>query len=101
MIEYAFERWTLSLQQAFSLARAERLHQLRGTYSKRFDGAGLHPYSLAWGEVMACESVFPELSVLRLTGETSCDPVSMRSVASADAERQFAREIINEARGEL
>ena len=83
------DEWERGLASAFSFAKAARTAELRGDYrAKRFDSRGLHPYSVEWGRVLACENVEPSLADERLDGR-DLDPVTMRNRASREAERDF------------
>lgn len=85
--------WGRALSLAWSHARADRARELRGDRTvRRFDPRGLHPYSLEWGQVLACEALLPGLSGLRDLGP-QVDPVTMRRLAATEAEQDFARAI--------
>jgi hypothetical protein len=86
--------WLTALTQAWRIARGRRLGQLRGPSSQSYDARGIHPYSEQWGWVFACELLCPWLTQVR----EGCDPHVLRKAAQADAEREFAEEIIRNAR---
>lgn len=93
--EIVVDRWLTALRDAWHVARGERLAELRGDRRiKGFDGAGLHVYSAAWGRVIACEGLIPELQEARLS-DPSADPVSLRRMAHRDAQESFASELRN------
>ena len=85
------DRWQSALQDAYMLAHGERLAEIRGDRrAKWLDGRGLHPFSALWGEIVALESVEPVLKYAReQSGESACDPVTLRQVAHRDAELAF------------
>lgn len=86
---------------AFTLAKAERLAELRGDYrAKRWDERGLHPYSVEWGRIFAFEVALPELGNMRWSDPEGLDPVAMRRRARVIAEIEFRDQIIEERRRE-
>ncbi len=79
-----------ALTQARSLARAERLHELRGGHRPRtFDDRGLHPYSVEWGRVWALQELVGELAA-----DAPTDPVALRRAAREDAIQAFKAELL-------
>jgi len=78
------ERLSTLRQQAFRLAYAERINELRGVYVARFDKRGLHPYSVLWGQLIAL-------------GESGESPEQMRRVARASADLDFHDAHVEEA----
>ena len=90
-----YDLWAECLSWAYVVARGERAAEIRGDRrAKRFDGRGLHPYSVAWGYVLACESFAPELAELRdLGGDVACEPVTLRAAAHREAEEGFEYEV--------
>lgn len=90
----AFVVWEEGLREAYDLARGTRLSELRGERVKTFDAAGTHPYSQAWGRVLAAERLVSDLAVVRVGGETEpCTPVTLRRVAMKDAAEAFVHEV--------
>jgi DNA-binding winged helix-turn-helix (wHTH) protein len=57
-----FEAWQDALWEMFCLVKAGRLGELKGNRISSFDGLGLHPVSVAWGRVAACQTLMPELA---------------------------------------
>lgn len=96
--EHVTYAWIEALVNAYLLARGERLGELRARRAKAFDERGLHPYSLAWGEVFALEEVLPELAGARLS-DPMCDPVTLRRIAQADAQETFYDELTTKGAG--
>lgn len=95
--EGIFEAWQEALAMAYTIAKAERSAELAGgKRPPRFDGRGLHPYSLEWGRILTFEVMLPELAYLRFTGDEvrSCDPLSLRWDAHDDATREYAAAIL-------
>lgn len=87
----AFDGWTDALFMAWQHARSARARELRGDRSVKFtDDRGLHPYSIEWGAVYALEAGRPWLQDARLHGGPPADPVTMRRLAAAEAEADFA-----------
>lgn len=101
--------WEENLRAAWMLAKGERRQDLSGKRAKLLDGRGLHPYSMAWGEVMACEQIDHELGTLRDTGVAwelagmvgagAVDPVSMRHHAARAAEADFLEDVLDHGAG--
>jgi hypothetical protein len=87
------EQWAEALQEAYGLAKGERRGELSGKRAKRFDGRGLHPYSLVWGRIRALEEMLPTLIL------AEADPVVMARVAAKDAEAEFREQIRSELGG--
>lgn len=99
----AADVWGASLWEAWVFAKGARAAELRGDRrAKLLDTRGLHPYSLAWGQVFACEELDPSLAARRDAGGHGwlvigqepaalgpLDPVSMRSIAARAAEQAF------------
>ena len=88
-----WDAWLAALSECYHLAKGERLGELRGRRVKLLDARGLHPYSLAWGRVLALEKQHPGLSAARLS-DPPTDPVRLRRVAQRDAERAFYDELV-------
>jgi hypothetical protein len=78
-----------AVQEARSLARAQRAKQLRGVRFKEFDGEGAHALSRAYGFAQGVAAVLAELGV-----EATLPPLyTLRDEAHAAAEQQFIRQI--------
>jgi hypothetical protein len=82
-----FSRWLDALEEAYRLARAERLREIRGDRRVRtFDEQGVHPFSRAWGVVQACEDLLPGLSALRRPeGGVALEAWMVRRLAAREA----------------
>jgi hypothetical protein len=91
--ELIAETWLVCLTGAYSIAKQHRLRQLRGLPRQSYDARGIHPYSAEWGRAFALESLCPWLTAVR----EGCDPHTLRKEAQADADREFAEEIIRKA----
>jgi hypothetical protein len=90
-----------ALRMAFSFAKAERIGELNGSRVKAFDGRGLHPYSVEWGRILACEALYPDLAQSRFPeGEEALDMVTMRRRAHAEAYEEWVRERVETALAE-
>jgi len=88
------DAWLEALSDAYHLAKGERLGELRGRRVKLLDERGMHPYSMAWGRIFACESLLPGLVAARLS-EPPTDPVHLRRVAQRDAESAFREQLLS------
>lgn len=75
--------WVDSLIAAYGYAKGERAAELRDERVRRYDGRGLHPFSVECGRIEALQDVEP---VLR---EAGFDPRLCRSEARDDALREF------------
>jgi hypothetical protein len=95
--DFIFEVWCEAVAMAWSFCKSERLGELRGSRVKSFDGRGLHPYSIEWGRILACEVIFPELGYARYDGGVKVDMVTMRSLAHAEAYDEWLREQLERA----
>lgn len=73
--------WTESLTYAYGFEKGARANEITGRYVKRFDERGLHPASIAWGAIQACESLVPELG----HADVTTTPSALREAARADA----------------
>jgi hypothetical protein len=82
------QAWVDALQRAYTLARNERLNEMRGKHVKRFDAMGLHPESEAWGQVHMAENLDPTLAAV------GCAPEGLREVARLDAEGEYHQQIL-------
>ena len=80
--------WLEATRECYLLAKAERLGELKGKRIKLLDARGMHPYSVAWGRVLALEELLPALAGARLA-DPPTDPVHLRRVAQRDAESEF------------
>ena len=85
------ERWCELVREAYLLARARRLHELRGKYVKTFDGRGLHPYSVVWGQILL---LMPEGL------EADCSPNELDKAAREEADEIFRAQLLEEARSD-
>lgn len=74
-------------REAFLCARGERLAELRGRRLRRFDDAGLHPFSFIMGKIALMEQV------LDLPPDDRSHPVRIKDEALADAHQIMLREI--------
>ncbi len=74
-----------AVQEARSLARAQRAKQLRGVRFKEFDGEGAHALSRAYGYAQGVAAVLAELGV-----DSALPPLyTLRDEAHTEAEQQF------------
>ena len=73
--------WSESLVYAYGFFKGQRKNEIEGRRVKRFDDRGLHPESIAWGAIHACESLVPELA---LEG-VATTPHALREAAAQDA----------------
>ena len=80
--------WCRSLQEAWSLYRGARINDMKGLRVPRFDNRGLHPESVLIGQVLACQSLFPELQLAEF------HPVNFRRGAEDEGYEQFAQQLI-------
>lgn len=95
-----FEEWADALYSAWLAAKGARLAEMRGDRRvKRFNTQGLHPYSVEWGRVLACEALLPELTALRETGDYDLTPVTMSNHAAREGEREFITDVRRQAEG--
>jgi hypothetical protein len=86
------DRWLTALEQAYKLAKAERLTELRGDRRPaRFDERGLHVYSLLCGQCQAYEAVDDALQAVAI------DPLLLSREARRDADREFRLELVEDA----
>lgn len=85
------QAWVEALQRAYTLARAERLNEMRGKYVRRFDAMGIHPESEAWGHIHLAENLDETLAAV------GCAPEALRQAAREDAEAEFRAEIVQAA----
>ncbi len=89
-----FVVWQESLAFAYQLAKAERLAELRGDRRiRRFNEAGLHPYSIEWGQILAVEALAPVYGAARGCGGEPLTPYRLKREAEADAEAEFVEEL--------
>jgi hypothetical protein len=86
-LDHAAEAHQQAMNQAHRLAKSERLSELKGRHLRRFDGQGLHPFSVEVGRLLALRELFPELA------EVDLDPVTLRLKAQVDANSEFADEL--------
>lgn len=90
MIEQAIiHLWEASLQYAHGFSKGERLNEISGRKVKRFDERGLHPESVAWGAIQACESLIPELA----HEDVTTTPQALREAARKDAWNHHLRSL--------
>ena len=75
--------WLDSLIAAYKYAKGERAAELRDEYVRRYDGRGLHPFSVECGRIEALQDAEP---VLR---EAGFDPRLFRAEAREDARDEF------------
>lgn len=85
--------WVESLQSAYSLARGERLNDLRGTKGRFLDARGLHPFSAIWGRVEAAQALCPDLNAEGL----ATSPHALWKAGREDADAEFRAEILEAA----
>ena len=95
------EEWCKALKMAYKHAKAERRAVLRGEIWRRYDQQGMHSYTAEWGRVFACEVLLPDLAQLRAEVGGFMGPVAMRREAEEDANREYAKELIEPALDEL
>lgn len=87
--------WVDLCSEVYSLYRADRSAQLRGSRTQRFDGRGVHPISWCWGQIDACAAVVPVIEwAMFATGDQIFSPKTVRAAAYKEAERDYAAEII-------
>lgn len=95
--EQVFFTWLDAIQHAYLLAKAQRLAEIRADRrTKRYDKRGLHPVSVEWGKVFACEQLLPGLTEMREVGGDACDPVSLDRVAQDAARVAFHQELVEQ-----
>lgn len=95
-----YATWLDAIQHAFLLAKSQRLAEIRADRrTKRFDARGLHPVSVEWGKVFACENLLPGLTELRDVGGDPCDPVSLDRLAQEAARVAFVEELAERGEG--
>lgn len=92
--EEVVEEWIGALRQAYRLAYATRLRELRGQRNALFDSRGLEPFSEAVGRAWALQKVVPDIAGLFL------DHLMIKSAAREDALSEFRAEVVKEALGE-
>jgi len=82
--------WLLrELRRAWTLAKVERLNELREVHVRRFDAQGMHPWSQAWGFIEAY------WAVLDLPMDEGLLPSAemMRQEARKDAQGEYEAEL--------
>lgn len=97
--EETWPGWMAMVEQAFALARGERLAILNGRRSRTFDDRGLHPYSEVWGKIDAFTSE-PIAAWLQEGGRelTAITPPQLRAIAYAAADDEFRAALLGQAK---
>lgn len=78
-----------AVRAAAATARAERDHELRGRYVKKYDPQGLHTWSCEVGRVLALQ----ELLMGTSAEQAPYDPPAARSAARREAEQAFVADV--------
>lgn len=86
-VEEGYDSFVAAAKELYEVALRERLGQLRGSRSSRFNQAGIHDVSMAWGKIaMLCE-LWPEL------WDLEPHPVLLRRAGEEDAYDRFIEEV--------
>lgn len=85
---HVIEEWCQAVSRYHSLARGERLGELRGRRVRLLDDRGLHPLSLEIGRIMTCQALLPELI------ELDFDHFEVRRAAHHDAVEEYEHDVI-------
>jgi hypothetical protein len=89
--ERVLDAWCEATMEAWRLAFGARCNEVKGHHVKSFDSRGLHPYSEAWGKILALESLLPELAEVRDVAGLSV--TSMRRDAATEATAELVAAI--------
>jgi hypothetical protein len=84
--------WCEAVCHHYTLAKGERLGELRGRRPRTIDERGLHPLSLEVGRILALQDLVPDLELLEFTHLRS------RKVAHDDATKEHEEEIVSKWR---
>jgi hypothetical protein len=84
--------WCEAVCQHYTLAKGERLGELRGRRPRTIDERGLHPLSLEVGRILALQEMLPDLELLEFTHLLS------RKAAHNDAANEYEQEIVSKWR---
>lgn len=93
--EAAWPTFIAAVEQAYQLAKSERLAEMKGRRQRTFDDRGLHPYSEVWGYIGAATSTeIADWQSACGRGLGAISPTIIRDAARRDAAREFVHEII-------